>query len=674
MYQFLQIKAGSSKQKAGMLAVMFFLLSFMHAGAQFSADYRRAADNYFRKGDYSSAVNYYEKYLSISRDKKRSGFDPYTAEASKKAEPLPDKQLATYQLAESWRLLNNYTNAAPLYQMLVDKDTAFPLAGFHYATSLRALGRYADAEESFQRFLDSIPGNESYKEAARREVKNLQYIRVQLQKDISDYAIEPLAKGRHGASYAPAALGEDKILFTATWPDSNAAANKVHLNRLYEASFSNGALANISNPSLPSATLHEGAAAITADGNTLYFTRWEGKDSQKHAAIYVSKKIDSISGSQWSGPVLLDSMVNVPGYNTQQPYITKDGKYLLFASDRPGGLGGYDLWYAVLDEKGKPVRIQNLGELNTPLNEQAPYFHEPSSTLVFASDGRIGMGGYDLFFVKGNIGAWSQPENFGHPVNSAKDDMYFTSFSKGRRVLENALFSSDRADVCCLELFHLARKAPPKHIMGQIVACDSKTPLAGVAVDVVDTTTGMKMFSGTTDSEGRYSFTVSQTTPLNSVASLKGYYTTARPLQWSADADADSLVSAPVCMEKELLVVDEVQILNNVYYEFAKADIRPESYPSLDDVVKLLNKRADIKVEIGGHTDGKGSDELNLNLSQARADNVVAYLISKGIARERLIAKGYGASMPIAPNKNADGSDNPEGREKNRRTEMKVLQ
>jgi OmpA-OmpF porin, OOP family len=371
---------------------------------------------------------------------------------------------------------------------------------------------------------------------------------------------------------------------------------------------------------------------------------------------------------------LLDSMVNVPGYNTQQPYITKDGKYLLFASDRPGGLGGYDLWYAVLDEKGKPVRIQNLGELNTPLNEQAPYFHEPSSTLVFASDGRTGMGGYDLFFVKGNIGAWSQPENFGHPVNSAKDDMYFTSFSKGRRVLENALFSSDRADVCCLELFHLARKAPPKHIIGQIVACDSKTPLVGVAVDVVDTTTGVKMFSGTTDSEGRYSFTVSQTTPLNSVAALKGYYTTARPLQWSADADADSLVSAPVCMEKELLVVDEVQILNNVYYEFAKADIRPESYPSLDDVVKLLNKRADIKVEIGGHTDGKGSDELNLNLSQARADNVVAYLISKGIARERLIAKGYGASMPIAPNKNADGSDNPEGREKNRRTEMKVLQ
>ncbi|RXK85840.1 tetratricopeptide repeat protein [Filimonas effusa] len=655
-------------------AVFICLFGAVTTHAQFSADYRRAADNYFKKGDYSSAVSYYEKYLNISRDKKTSAFDPYSVSANKKSEPVPDKQLAIYQLAESWRLLKNYTNAAPLYQQLLAADSTFPLAGFHYGTCLRTLGRYADAEEAFQQFL-THHSDGGYTVAAQREIKNLQYIRQQLQKDISSFTVNALAAGRTGASYAPVAIGEEAILFTATWPDSNAAANKIHLNRLYQAGFSASAISNVAKAGMPSGALHEGAATVSADGNTIYLTKWQVIGDRKNAAIYISNKIASTDSYKWSDPVILDSVVNLPGYNAQQPFITADGKTLFYASDKPGGLGGYDLWSAVLNEQGKPVSTQNLGAIiNTPYNEQAPYYHEPSATFVFASDGRTGMGGYDLFFAKGRTGEWSQPENFGYPVNSMKDDMYFLSFSKGRRVLENALFSSDRADVCCLELFHLTKKAPPKQVIGQVVSCDSKTPLAGVAVDVIDTITGTKMYSGITDADGRYSFAINQATPLNSVAALKGYYTAARPLQWSDEADADSVLSIPICMEKEVLVVDEIQVLNNVYYEFAKADIKPESYPSLDDVVALLNKRPEVRVEIGGHTDDKGSDELNMRLSQARADNVVAYLVSKGINQNRLVAKGYGATMPIAPNKKPDGSDNPEGREKNRRTEMKVLQ
>jgi outer membrane protein OmpA-like peptidoglycan-associated protein len=370
----------------------------------------------------------------------------------------------------------------------------------------------------------------------------------------------------------------------------------------------------------------------------------------------------------------LDSIVNVSGANTQQPFVMPDGKHLLYASDRAGGLGGYDLWMATLDDAGKPMQTTNLGSVvNTAFNEQAPYYHAASATLVFASDGRTGMGGYDLFYTKGAIDTWSQPENFGYPVNSVKDDLYFTSYSKGNRILENVVLSSDRSAVCCLELFQLKKKNPMKLIIGQIVACDTKTPLPGVAVEVIDTTTGKHLFSGTTNEEGRYSFAVEQSLPFSSIAALKGYYTSSRVLQLPVDADADSLVSAPVCMEKEVLVIEEVQVLNNVYYEFSKAEIKIESYPSLDEVVALLQKRPEIKVEIGGHTDDKGSDELNLKLSEARAANVVAYLVSKGIDKNRLTSKGYGATMPIAPNKNEDGTDNPAGREKNRRTEMKVL-
>jgi len=251
--------------------------------------------------------------------------------------------------------------------------------------------------------------------------------------------------------------------------------------------------------------------------------------------------------------------------------------------------------------------------------------------------------------------------------------MYFTSLGRTTRILEEALISSDRADVCCLELFQVKKAVPEKLVIGQVVACDTRTPLAGLQVEVVDTVTGTKMYTGITDSEGRYSFTIKQQLPLNSVAATSGYHTTTRPVQLAYNEEADSLVSQPVCMEKVVTVLEEVQVLKNVYYEFGKADLKEISFASLDEVVVFLNKHPELNVEIGGHTDNKGSDELNLKLSEARAGNVVAYLVSKGIDKKRLTAKGYGAAQPIAPNTKEDGSDDPEGREKNRRTEMKVL-
>jgi outer membrane protein OmpA-like peptidoglycan-associated protein/tetratricopeptide (TPR) repeat protein len=637
--------------------------------AQFSSDYRKAADNYFIKGDYASAANYYEKYLGDGKTRQRE-HDPYIAVATKKAAATGTKQQAVYQLAESWRQLKNYEKAAPLYRQVAENYTAFPLALYHYATSLRALARYEEAEKALQSFLNTYEPEDQYKLAARREIKNLVYIQQQLQKETSAYTIHALNEGRTGASYAPVQLGQDTLLFTATWPDSSAPANKVHTNRLYKASYTQGALTTISRANIPASQLHEGAAAISADGNSLYVTKWAITGGHKAAAIYRSQR----TAGGWSEPVALDSIVNTAGANTQQPFIMPDGQHLLYASDRPGGFGGYDLWMAELDASGKPVSSSNLGSrVNSAFNEQAPYFHPASATLVFASDGRTGMGGYDLFYTKGGAGNWSEPENFGYPVNSIKDDLYFTSYSKGRRILEEVVLSSDRADVCCLELFGLKKKNPLKLVIGKIIACDTRTPLPGVTVEVTDTVSGRKLFSGITNEEGSYSFTVEQALPLSSMATLKGYHPASRPLQLPSDADADSLVSIPVCIEKEVEIIEEVQVLNNVYYEFAKAEIKIESYPSLDEVVALLQKRADIRVEIGGHTDDKGSDELNLKLSEARAANVVTYLVSKGIDKNRLTSKGYGATMPIAPNKNEDGTDNPAGREKNRRTEMKIL-
>jgi outer membrane protein OmpA-like peptidoglycan-associated protein/Tol biopolymer transport system component len=641
--------------------------------AQFSYDYLKAADNYFSKADYASSAAYYEKYLKGGKGSQEE-YDPYTAKATKKAVVPVSRQKAVYQLAESYRLLKDYAKAAPLYQQLSENNTAqYPLVNYQYATCLRALGKYAAAEKALTDFLTTYTAKDNYSEQARREAGNLRFIQEQLQKkEVALYSVHAISAGKEGASYAPVRMNSNTLLFTATWPDSSAPANKTHTNRLYQATYEQGALAGIARASLPANPLHEGAAAVSADGNTLYLTKWAVSNGRKTAAIYVSKKAENGS---WSNPAALDTMINRSGYSAQQPFIMPDGKHLLYASDREGGFGGFDLWRAELDATGKPVAVVNLGNtINSTSNEQAPYFHTGSSTLVFASDGRTGMGGYDLFYSKDNAGSWKQPENFGYPVNSVKDDMYFTSYGTGNNILENVVLSSDRSAVCCLELFGLQKKNPLRKITGQVIACDTKTPLPGVLVLVVNPENGKRVFSGITNQEGKYTFTIEQYLPLNGTASFEGYVTTTRPLRTPADATADSIVDVPVCLVKEVPVIEEVQVLNNVYYEFGKAEILETSYPALDKVAALLNSRPGIKVEIGGHTDDKGAASLNLKLSEQRAANVVAYLVSKGVEKNRLTAKGYGATMPIAPNKNEDGSDNPEGREKNRRTEMKVLE
>jgi outer membrane protein OmpA-like peptidoglycan-associated protein len=319
-------------------------------------------------------------------------------------------------------------------------------------------------------------------------------------------------------------------------------------------------------------------------------------NGKKSSAIYTSKKQDRA----WAEPVLLDTLVNTPGYNAQQPYLLADGKTLLFASDKPGGNGGFDLWYAILDANGKPEKAANLGNtINTINDEQAPYYHAASGTLVFSCNGRVGMGGFDFFYSKGAIDAFAIPENFGYPVNSIKDDLYFTSRGNEKNILEDVLLSSDRSAECCLEIFSLKKTIP---------------------VEVV-----------------------------------------------KVDTPVTSLVT-------EEPKVETVIILDNVYYDFDRSTLRQESFPTLDKLVSLLNEYPTMVIEIRAHTDNMGDDKYNQLLSDARAQKVVAYLISKGIDKGRLQSKGYGATMPIAPTKHEDGTDDAEGRQKNRRTEFKVLE
>jgi OmpA-OmpF porin, OOP family len=281
------------------------------------------------------------------------------------------------------------------------------------------------------------------------------------------------------------------------------------------------------------------------------------------------------------------------------------------------------------------------------------------------------MGEYDLFWSKGGPGKWAEPVNFGYPVNSVKDDIYFASKGGARNILEDVLLSTDRSSACCLELFSLQKKRPLKQISGTVLSCDNKTPLAGASVTILDTINNRTVATLTTDEAGRYVFTMEDFQPLKAVATVKEYYTGNVQIATPANLDEERLSTPELCLVA--IKYDEPVVVNNIFYEFAKWQLNETSFPELDKLVKLMVENPSIRAEIGAHTDAIGSDKANQILSEKRAHSVVDYLVSKGISKSRLTFVGYGESMPIAPNTNEDGSDNPAGREKNRRTEFKVI-
>jgi outer membrane protein OmpA-like peptidoglycan-associated protein len=647
------------------------------AQAQFTYDYLRAADNYYKKADYYSAAQYYEKYLGTAAQKmKTEDYNPYTAAAApvkKNNAPVSSRQQALYRVAESYRLLHDHTKAAQYYEQSVSSNaTEFPLARYYYAEELRALANYEEAEKQFNLFLDGHTADDKYTESARKELMSLRFIQTQLRKkDLKLYNVQKAAEPLNveGANYAPSWLNDNTLLFTSTRIEEGRSQG--HINRVYTSTVVDGTPANIQLLGLPqAAALHQGVTSLTPDGNTLFLTRWTITGGKKLSSIYSSRK----TGKGWSEPVLLDSLINAAGSSTQQPFVMPGGKYLLYASDRAGGFGGFDLWYAELDETGKPVRTANLGDVvNSVYDEQAPYYHAASNTLVFSGNGRVGMGGYDFFYSKGNIGSWTAPVNFGYPVNSVKDDIYFVSRGSARNILEDVWLSSDRAATCCLELFYLKKIQPKKQVMGQVVSCDDKTPLAGVTVRIIDTLQHKVVYTQTTNAQGGYAFTLDEFQPLKAEATISGYTGGSLSFEAPVDAETDELMNPAICLVKEVLPVETPIVMENVYYDFDKATLKPESYASLDKLVDLLNAHPDINIELSAHTDNLGSERYNLRLSEARAKSCVAYLISKGIDKNRLQAKGYGSSMPVAPNRHDDGTDNPEGRQQNRRTEFKVL-
>jgi OmpA-OmpF porin, OOP family len=645
----------------------FFIVT--NGYSQFVKDYKRNADNFYAKGDYYSAAIYYEKYLGGGDKGKDGSTEPYTIQKKgtvKTAEGTADEtqQEVVYRVAESYRLLNDYANAEKWYAQALGFDkTKYPDAPYHYGVSLRANGKYAEAQQQFENYLSAK--QHAFADQAKLELADVKFIREQLAGNAAaSTKVEKYASGinSEGANYAAAWSG-NTLYFTSTRPDSALLAGKKKspfVNALYKMEQGS----SVEKVAVPAAQMEQGVASITPDGKRLFFTRWVSKQGQNLAAIYMSDR----SAGAWSEPVKVNG-VSADEYSSQQPFVTADGKYLLFASNRPGGSGKFDIWYAPLSASGEVGKPVNAGKtINTKEDDQAPYYHQAPATLVFASKGRVGMGGFDLYQSKGSIGgSFEEPQNLGYPVNSNKDDIYFTTAGTGQ-LLKSATISSDRASACCLELFTV-NKTYKKYIAGSITDCKTNEPIsADVRLSVPS-----KMLSSV---NGRFIYEVDQLTSTQITATKNQYRDTSASLSPS-NVDVDTLYTsfclAAVETVPEVPVVTPQPVTPKLaLFDFDMYKLRHETETVLDTIAALLVRESMLGVEIVGHTDAKGTEGYNLKLSELRALECKNYLLKKGVAEDRIKTTALGESEPLQAEKTETGKDDPKARQANRRVDFKI--
>jgi outer membrane protein OmpA-like peptidoglycan-associated protein len=409
---------------------------------------------------------------------------------------------------------------------------------------------------------------------------------------------------------------------------------------------------------------NEGAQSIAPDGKTLYFTICNRADGLGSCDLYISER----KGKGWSTPVNMGIKVN-SGVWDSQPSISPDGKTLYFASARGGGKGKMDIWKTTKDDNGSWMSPVNLGDsINTEMSEMSPFIHSDGRTLYFTSTGHPGMGGMDIFYSKmDDNGKWSGPKNIGYPINTNNDEGYLIVNAHGNK----AYFASDKyggqggLDIYSFDLYEEARPTAVTYMKGTVY--DSKTKKRLQAkFELIDLSTSDIIAQSSSDAvtgEFMVSLPSDRNYALN--VSRDGYLFYSENFELKGDFSKLKPFIKDVYLQP--IEAGSIVILRNIFFDFDKFDLKPESLVELNRLFDLLKKNPALKIEIGGHTDNKGTAEYNQRLSESRSRSVYDFLVNKGIDKNRLSYKGYGLTKPI------DTNDTDEGRANNRRTEFKVV-
>ncbi|MFQ3575605.1 MAG: OmpA family protein [Cytophagales bacterium] len=403
---------------------------------------------------------------------------------------------------------------------------------------------------------------------------------------------------------------------------------------------------------------HDAVVSISHDGEHLILYRSSG-GKNSNGDLYLC----DLKDDEWSNPKPFSAEINSP-FGETHACLAEDGNVIYFVSDRPGGKGGRDL-YVSKKEKGKWGKAVNMGDvINTPYDEESPYITPDGKTLYFSSTGHETMGGFDIFksVYDASTDTWSKPENVGYPINSADHDIYLQWSLDGN----TGYFTSIRPDTKGeKDIYKISGASGLQRyivLKGKVTDSENRQPLRAEII-LTDLATGKvnKFYSDSIT--GRYLITVEGGVKYDmDVAAIEHYI--------YEDSIAIPNESGVTELRKDVLLkpfkLNEHVILKNIFFDYNSSDLRPESEKELNALYTMLAYNPTLKLEIGGHTDSVANDEYNQKLSQARADEVVKYLVGKGIQQDRLKSIGYGETQPIASN-----SSN-EGRQLNRRTEFVI--
>lgn len=574
------------------------------------------ADEQMARGEYYDASKTYRKI--------------YNKLTKKEERPLRGE--VAFKMAECYTRLNMSARASAAYQNAIRYGYPDSTAQLHLAQALHAEGKYPAAIKAYEEFLMRAPKSEIARSGLSGACEA-----QRLRQQPTRYVVrEAKLFNSRRADFAPMFLpgGNDVLYFTTT--NEKVTGNKrseitgMKKSDIWMARKNERGEWQRPEPveGELNTELDEGIVSFSPDGSTMYLSKARREpNANTGVEIYTSQRSDA----KWSAPVKFEITADtLSSYG--HPAVSPDGQWLYFSSDMPGGFGGKDIWRVNLKERAGS--LENLGEfINTPGDDVFPYMRT-DSVMYFASDGHPGMGGLDIFRAQLTpSGGWNVV-NMGIPVNSAADDFGIT-FGDG----ESGYLSSNRGDARGYDhLFSFVLPDLKIYISGMVLDKDEE-PVPNAVIRIVGNDGSIQKEAGKAD--GSFRFPLQRGVSYVMMAGAKGFLNAKQ--EFTADnAEED----AEYGVDFILASINKPVVIENVFYDFDRADLRPETKTALDEMAQMLNDNPNVTIEMASHTDRWGTEEYNLSLSHRRAQSVIDYLISKGISADRLQPQGYGKSRP----------------------------
>ena len=579
----------------------------------------KKGDKFYAIGEYFDAATQYRKAYSQT--------------------PAKEKKLKgerAMKLAECYRRIYFTNKAITAYNNVVRNKQEDSLTHFYLGQLYLKNGNYKEAAKQFKMASDSLPETNPHWQLARNGLKSA-LMAPKWKKEGSDYTVkrENLFNSRR-AEYSPMLTGEDnnQLLFTSTRNQAQgdeysgitgAKAADIFMSQKDDKG-------KWGKPQAIDSELNsdfeEGACCFSPDGRTMYLTLCKTDPNYpRYATIVASHRNDAVWGKPSEIVISKDSL-----YSYAHPAVSPDGEWLYFVSDMPGGQGGYDLWRCRLLGNDAVGALENLGTtVNTPGDEMFPTFR-PNGDMYFSSNGHPGLGGLDIFILKKGTRTLEHPLS---PLNSQGDDFGMTF--EGR--LNKGFFCSNRGDNRGYDhIYSFYNPEIVQTVRGWVYEQDGYELPAAQVYMVGNDGTNLKL---SVRGDGSFTQEIKPGVDYVFLGTCKGFLNHQEQLHVETAKKSEEYV-----LQFPLANISAPVLIENIFYDFDKATLRPESQKALDELVKLLNENPNITIELSAHTDYKGSDLYNERLSQRRAESVVNYLIANGIAADRLTPKGYGEGKP----------------------------